>query len=334
MRVPALPVVVFVTILALAAQVHASDTQRGRSIAPGTKSQASGGTLAFGGTVSYHFDNALHAVVFDSGRLENLSTTHTSGEIKLRLVLTQSHIPPSLAFTYLVAAKIVVDPLPPGGYFPLKNLSLALAAVPDAVYYTSLVAFEKEEGCEDGDGYCADDVEEARVAVKASNGSYTLYGNPHPKAAAVEYFHSGFGHYFVTAQEDEIAALDGGAFGTEWSRTGETWNVWIDAPQTVDVCRFFTVAFAPKSSHFYTANAAECESIKANPAWIYEKIAFRVAIPDDRGACRNGIPLYRLYNDGRTGAPNHRYTTSVDLREAMIAQGFLPEDDNTVCVPP
>ena len=38
-----------------------------------------------------------------------------------------------------------------------------------------------------------------------------------------------------------------------------------------------------------------------------------------------GLPLYRLYNDGMGGAPNHRYTTSLTVRAAMIEAGWIPE---------
>ena len=148
---------------------------------------------------------------------------------------------------------------------------------------------------------------------------------------AVEFHHAAFGHYFVTAQADEIAGLDSGVFAG-WARTGHTFNVWTDGVGLADVCRFFTLAFSPKSSHFYTASASECDYVKQNPDWIYEKTAFKVALPDAQGTCPTGIPLYRLYNDGQTGAPNHRYTTSAGVRAAMISQGYLPEDDNTVCV--
>jgi len=75
------------------------------------------------------------------------------------------------------------------------------------------------------------------------------------------------------------------------------------------VCRSFTTAFAPKSSHFYTADPAECEAVKANPNWQYEKIAFFVR-PVAGGACPAfHTPVYRMYNSGMTGAPNHRFTT-------------------------
>ena len=42
---------------------------------------------------------------------------------------------------------------------------------------------------------------------------------------AVEYFHTGWGYYFVTADPGEIAGLDGGAYGGVWQRTGQTFPV-------------------------------------------------------------------------------------------------------------
>jgi len=58
-----------------------------------------------------------------------------------------------------------------------------------------------------------------------------------------------------------------------------------------------------------------------------------VLLPFD-GACPAGTQiLYRLYNNGQTGAPNHRYTVSPAIRSQMIAQGFVPEDSNNSCVP-
>ena len=45
-----------------------------------------------------------------------------------------------------------------------------------------------------------------------------------------------------------------------------------------------------------------------------------------RGACGNGtVPLYRLYNDGHGGSPNHRYTIDLRVRATMIAAGWVPE---------
>ncbi len=148
---------------------------------------------------------------------------------------------------------------------------------------------------------------------------------------AVEYYYAGWNHYFVTSFPDEIAALDGGAFGGLWKRTGETFNVW-SAPtaSSSPTCRFFSTAFDPRSSHFYTPFADECAIVKTNPGWQFESIAFYVQIATDWGTdnayCPTGTqPLYRLYNNGQGGAPNHRYTTSVTTFNQMIAQGWSYE---------
>src|SRR5262245_3116095 len=39
---------------------------------------------------------------------------------------------------------------------------------------------------------------------------------------AVEYHYAAWDYYFVTSFPDEIAFLDGGAFGGNWKRTGQT----------------------------------------------------------------------------------------------------------------
>ena len=157
------------------------------------------------------------------------------------------------------------------------------------------------------------------------------------KIASVEYFNSGFGHYFVTAQLDEIQGLDGGAFNFAFQRTGVGFNAWnAQAAGTLPVCRFFTTpgTFGSKSSHFYTADPVECEGLKLNPAWIYEKIAFYIAVPSG-GACPGGtLPVYRMYNAGQTGAPNHRFTTNFSTYQQFTTQlGWMPEGIG-FCAPP
>ncbi len=158
--------------------------------------------------------------------------------------------------------------------------------------------------------------------------------------SAVEYYYAGWNFYFETSFLDEIAALDGGAFGGAWKRTGETFNVWPSAVNAaaVPTCRFFSTAFAPKSSHFYTPFAAECDSVKQNPDWQFESIAFYIALADANGNCPAGtVPLYRAYNNGMGGAPNHRYTTSLDILNQMIAAGWAFEGNGITkvfaCVP-
>lgn len=146
-------------------------------------------------------------------------------------------------------------------------------------------------------------------------------------STAVEYFHGGYGHYFVTASPQEIAGLDAGTI-RGWSRTGESFGVLEPGtPGAANVCRFWTgQTFAPKSSHFYTPFDWECATVKGNPDWRFEGEVFALTLPDAAGACTGDtVPLYRLYNDGRTGAPNHRYTTSLATRSEMLAQGWVAE---------
>ena len=97
------------------------------------------------------------------------------------------------------------------------------------------------------------------------------------------------------------------------------------------MCRFFGTAFGAKSSHFYTPYPGECMQLRTNPAlssvWQFEGPAvYYLALADASGNCPAGTtPLYRVYNNGMGGAPNHRYTTAPAVRAFMITQGWLPE---------
>jgi len=171
----------------------------------------------------------------------------------------------------------------------------------------------------------------------------TLGAGSPQTAVAVEYYYDVWNFYFETSFLDEIAALDGGAFGGAWKRTGETFKVWSQATGSASAtCRFFSTAFAPRSSHFYTPFPSECALVQTDPAlhaaWQFENIAFYIQLADANGFCPGGtIPLYRLYNDGMGGAPNHRYTTSVTVFNQMAAAGWLFEGDGNTkvfaCVP-
>jgi hypothetical protein len=112
----------------------------------------------------------------------------------------------------------------------------------------------------------------------------------------------------------------------------------VDAPgaNTVPVCRFFTTpgTFGAKSSHFYTAEPGRVRRLKLNPNWIYEKIAFHIAVLRTARCAAGTVPVYRAYNDGQTGAPNHRFTTDLALyQQFTTTQGWLPEGV-AFCAPP
>ena len=150
---------------------------------------------------------------------------------------------------------------------------------------------------------------------------------------------SGIGHFFITAAAAEALSIDGGGSGPGWVRTGRAFRAWSDpakAPSgAVGVCRFY--ARVP-NSHFYTADAAECQSLKVqNPTnnaslgWSYEGIAFYTVVPSG-GSCASGHhPIYRSYNNRFNPDPalndgNHRITPSYnDYRRSIRFFGYVDE---------
>ncbi len=159
---------------------------------------------------------------------------------------------------------------------------------------------------------------------------------------AIEYVRADKDHYFVTADPNEIAALDGGAFAG-WARTGQSFPVFAAAADSGDptspVCRFYGRPEAGLDTHFYSALPQECAAMKPmfGDAWIEETLdAFDVYPVNGDGSCPNGTAqVFRLFNN-RSDA-NHRYTTSRDVRAAMIAKGWASEglgaDGVGFCVP-
>ena len=165
--------------------------------------------------------------------------------------------------------------------------------------------------------------------------------SPASRLTAVEYYYRSFDHYFLTTLPQEIAALDAGAF-PGWTRTGKSFQTYGLDPAAASVCRFWSgQTFAPKSSHFYTPYVTECAYLKQQGVWQYESDVFALALPvgpAGQGVCGTATqPLYRAYNNGMSGAPNHRYTTDPAVLDAMVAQGWSMEGEASTrvfaCVP-
>ncbi len=136
------------------------------------------------------------------------------------------------------------------------------------------------------------------------------------------------GHYFNTISQAEIDALEAGKF-VGWQRlTGAfiAYEAKEDAPEdAVPVCRFFSSKF---TSHFYTANPAECDSVERNlsDVWALEtRAAFYINVPDKlTGNCGTGLqPIHRMYNN--QAMPNHRYIADAQLRDRMSGAGWIAE---------
>src|SRR5881628_3816472 len=110
------------------------------------------------------------------------------------------------------------------------------------------------------------------------------------KAAAVtaamvldfEYYNTTLKHFFRTADGAEATAIDGGAAGPGWLRTGINFIAFAagNGPGN-DVCRFYNPV---ANTHFFTADPAECAQVKLDPGWRYEGLSFRIQVPT-AGTC-------------------------------------------------
>ena len=159
----------------------------------------------------------------------------------------------------------------------------------------------------------------------------------------VEYYNAVLDHYFITPVAAEIALLNAKTPPfQDWSRTGFTFNGYVNATApagSVAICRFFNSSFAPKSSHFYAPHGLGCEAtLSTFPDWkLEDDKLFNVMLPDAGGVCPAGtLPVYRLYNNGMGGAPNHRFVTSLAERQIMIGKGYVPEGNGIgvgMCAP-
>jgi hypothetical protein len=165
------------------------------------------------------------------------------------------------------------------------------------------------------------------------SGSVALVPFPPPVALVdvVEFYHAGFGHYFMSANPTEINALDTGYF-SGWARTGQSFKAYVtgsSAGATMNpVCRYYGLPSAGIDSHFYSASARECFEVNAyfGTEWQIENDnVFQIDLPNTTtGACPMGtIPVYRVFNDRHDA--NHRYTTSPAIRDTMVALGWRRE---------
>lgn len=170
--------------------------------------------------------------------------------------------------------------------------------------------------------------------------------NPNPVppatiATVIEFYNQALDHYFITAIPQEISDLDNGVH-KGWTRTGQTFNVY--APGSTGkigrqpVCRAYGSPAAGLDSHFYSANIEECYDTlsKFNDAWLLESgEVFQMELPDTTtGVCPAGdVPIYRVWNNRADS--NHRYVTTIALRDQMVARGYIAEgygpDNVTLC---
>jgi len=154
-----------------------------------------------------------------------------------------------------------------------------------------------------------------------------------PRADAVEYYDASLDHYFMTSFANEIAILDAGTKIQGWTRTGESFPTYSATdPAFATVCRFYGTPGLGVNSHFYTAFDSECTILETNPDWIFEADAFYIPTPQNVQCPPSTRPVFRLYNNGLGGTPNHRYTTSWPVVNLMQSKGWILEGV-TMCTP-
>jgi hypothetical protein len=181
------------------------------------------------------------------------------------------------------------------------------------------------------------------IATNIGTQQLTLTGtgvNGAPGASdVVEYYNGTLDHYFITASAYEIQVLDTGGL-PGWTRTGFTFHTYLGAVAgTSPVCRYYMPP-AQGDSHFFSVLPSECNSIPARfPTFVFEGAnVMYMYIPNAiSGACPAGsIPVYRVWNGGPDS--NHRYTIDRQLRDQMVARGYVAEgygpDAVGMCAPP
>ncbi len=187
-------------------------------------------------------------------------------------------------------------------------------------------------------GACGSGLLDATLALQS-----TFPGDavaPPGAAPVIEYYRSDRDHYVLSADPAEIAFIDTYLSAT-FQRTGELFFAWTDpalAPfNAVPVCRFYAGGLI--DSHYFTANAAECQYIIAHWSFVWaleNPAAFYVLLPDVNGFCpASTLPVYRFFNNRQDA--NQRHTIDLSVRRAMQNRAWVPlgigASDVAFCTP-
>ncbi|MEP7083192.1 MAG: YCF48-related protein [Betaproteobacteria bacterium] len=153
----------------------------------------------------------------------------------------------------------------------------------------------------------------------------------HAADTLFEFHNTVLDHYFLTIDPAEAAAIDSGAAGPGWQRTGKTIGAFRSAATApagaAVVCRFYgNQANGGPNGHFYTADTDECAEVKRDAGWTFERNEFFVTVPVGGTCPGGGLPVFRNYN-GRFAQrdSNHRYSTDSAIYAQMIALGWSGE---------
>jgi len=156
---------------------------------------------------------------------------------------------------------------------------------------------------------------------------------------AIEYYHPGLDHYFMTSDPAEQKVLDRGQLAG-WRRTGGAFPVRTMGgivQSRVPVCRFY-IPPPYGGSHFYSAFVDECRIVAERyPQFILESSqALEVYLPHPEFMCTPATAsVYRLWNARQD--TNHRFTNDPAVRDFMVGKGWVREgmgpDQVAMCAP-
>jgi hypothetical protein len=252
-------------------------------------------------------------------------------------------VPTIFQFTSCCVVQAHPDYVMPANFLPTDGATVDFAGI-DRITYAALPV-------DGASALFADQHVGIAELPRAACPGHPPFGCPpqvHPTPSlvtALEYYNAAHDHYFITASAPDIDALDSGRFAG-WQRTGESFPVAAQAASATrlgleytyygnPVCRFY-IPPLEGDSHFFPSSADECAAVQSRfPDFVLETTsAFRATSPDPAtGQCPamdsliNGDiplrPVFRLWN-GRQDT-NHRYTTRLDLRSAMMDRGWISE---------
>ena len=259
-----------------------------------------------------HVFTAQHGSVLKTFTFDHdLASSATAG--KRALIASQG---------FAALGVVTPDYVVPNGFLPTDGGTLNYAGV-DSLVFPSLPTDGINALMRDG-----------TVAPNVARNFAGQAGSaPALPVTAIEFYNATLDHYFISALQPDIDALDSGRL-VGWVRTGQSFHVYpsqaVGGAGVNPVCRIY-IPPPLGDSHFFSASPQECTDTLAKfPSFNFESPAvFFIALPDTRpgptaGACPAGtIPVYRVF-DNRADA-NHRYTTSRAIRDQMVALGYIAE---------
>ena len=223
-----------------------------------------------------------------------------------------------------------------------RTISLMLAVAP---YLTPeqvraiVIATAKPfpEGSDCTTDRCGSGIVDAGAAVRAAAAVPPPTGPA--IATAVEFYNAALDHYFITYLAAEISALDAGTTIKGWTRTGQSFDVYV-APTTVTspVCRFY-IPPDKGNSHFYGRGHRRVRRDCGTQPDVGRRGSGILPCRVARGGrtCPTGLRRRSIVFSATDRTPTTAYIVDRAIRDQMTALGWLAEGDGpdlvVMCAP-